>query len=154
MRVPPPLVFLALIGVGMAIDRFAGPFALPVSRSVRLACAVVFGLAGLAAVSSALWRFYRTGQDPEPWKPSPVLIGQGPYRFSRNPMYLGMVLLQISAGVILDNLWIVLLSGPALLVVHFTAVKPEERYLAAKFGEAYRDYCALVPRYLGLMRKG
>ena len=59
------------------------------------------GLFGVVLALSSLTLFYRTGQNPEPWKPSPVLIRQGPYRLTRNPMYVGMVLLQCGLGLFL-----------------------------------------------------
>ncbi len=103
---------------------------------------------GLALGASALGLFRRMGQDPRPWEPSPDLIFQGPYRLSRNPMYLSMALLQTSVGLFIDSLWVVLLWIPALVVVHYTAVLPEEKYLSERFGDAYQKYAASVRRYL------
>lgn len=92
--------------------------------------------------------FKRTGQNPVPWTPSPELILEGPYRFTRNPMYLGLTLFQVGIGFAINNLWISLFAAPALLVVHFIAVLPEERYLTEKFGESYKAYLVKVRRYL------
>jgi len=92
--------------------------------------------------------FVRTGQNPTPWTPSPELLLAGPYRFTRNPMYLGVTLFQLGLGLAVNNLWISLLAAPALLVVHFTAVLPEEKYLSEKFGEDYKAYLVKVRRYL------
>src|ERR1700694_2773149 len=83
-----------------------------------------------------------------PWKPSPELILKGPYRFTRNPMYLGITLFEIGFGLAVNNLWISLFAVPALLTVHFIAVLPEERYLSKKFGESYKAYRTQVRRYL------
>jgi len=63
-------------------------------------------------------------------------------------MYLGLTLFQVGLGLALGNLWISLFAAPALLVVHFIAVLPEERYLTAKFGEDYKTYLGKVRRYL------
>jgi protein-S-isoprenylcysteine O-methyltransferase Ste14 len=63
-------------------------------------------------------------------------------------MYVGVTLFVIGLGLAVNNLWISLFAAPALLVVHFIAVLPEERYLAAKFGESYRSFLAQVRRYL------
>jgi protein-S-isoprenylcysteine O-methyltransferase Ste14 len=93
-------------------------------------------------------RFRRTGQDPAPWKPSPSLILDGPYRFSRNPIYTGMTLVQLGVGISAGNGWIVLLAPLALLIVHVTAVLPEEAYLGERFGESYLRYKESVRRYL------
>src|SRR2546430_730514 len=75
-------------------------------------------------------------------------IGRGPYRFTRNPMYVGLTLLTLGIGGLLARGWIVLLAPAALIAVHFLAVLPEERYLAAKFGDSYVLYKTRVRRYL------
>jgi protein-S-isoprenylcysteine O-methyltransferase Ste14 len=94
-----------------------------------------------------MW-FTRTCQSPIPWKPTPELILQGPYRLTRNPMYVGVTLFVIGLGVAVNDLWISLFAMPALLAVHFIAVLPEERYLAEKFGARYQSFLARVRRYV------
>ena len=79
---------------------------------------------------------------------SPSLVLEGPYRFTRNPMYVGMTLLQVAIGLALGIAWVVVGAALSLTVVHFAAVLPEERYLEEKFGEDYRQFCARVHRYL------
>ena len=148
VRFPPPLVFLGAIVVGVIVQRKAVPLSLGFARGPRLAAAVLILACGVSLVASARILFKRTGQNPIPWKPTPELILQGPYRFTRNPMYVGVTLFVIGLGLALNNLWISLFAVLALLVVHFTAVLPEERYLAAKFGESYRSFLAQVRRYL------
>lgn len=148
VRVPPPLVFLIAIGAGVLLETYVLSVPSPL-HGVRFGAAFILALPGVALVFSALHLFERTGQKPEPWKPSPVLIARGPYRYSRNPMYLSMGLFECAIGLAFDNLWIVILSAPALLAVHHLAVLPEERYLTGRFGESYRRYMAAVPRYIG-----
>ena len=63
-------------------------------------------------------------------------------------MYVGLTLFEIGLGLALNNVWVSALALPALATVHFIAVLPEETYLAAKFGESYRDYLGRVRRYL------
>jgi protein-S-isoprenylcysteine O-methyltransferase Ste14 len=63
-------------------------------------------------------------------------------------MYLGATLFVVGLGLTVNNIWISLLAAPALLVVHFIAVLPEERYLAEKFGESYRSFLVRVRRYV------
>jgi protein-S-isoprenylcysteine O-methyltransferase Ste14 len=92
--------------------------------------------------------FRRIGRRPEPWFPSPALIVEGPYRFTRNPMYVGLTSIQIGVGAALDNGWVVLLAVPALLLVHLIAVIPEERYLEETFGAGYAELKRRVRRYL------
>jgi len=148
VRFPPPLVFLGAIVLGVIVQHKAMPLSLVFARGLRLAAAVLILACGVSLVASARILFKRTGQNPIPWKPTPELILQGPYRFTRNPMYVGVTLFVIGLGLALNNLWISLFAAPALLLVHFIAVLPEERYLAAKFGESYRSFLAQVRRYL------
>ncbi|HXJ14897.1 MAG TPA: isoprenylcysteine carboxylmethyltransferase family protein, partial [Candidatus Limnocylindrales bacterium] len=117
-------------------------------RNLALAAGVVVLLGGLWLIVGAWTLFKRTGQDPKPWKPTPEIVLSGPYRFTRNPMYLGLTCIQIGVGLALNNLWISLLAAISLLTVHFIAVIPEENYLTEKFGDSYRGYLVKVRRYL------
>ena len=146
VRFPPPLVFLGAIVLGVIVQRKAVPLSLGFARGLRVGAGVLVLACGVSLVVSARILFKRTGQSPIPWKPTPELILQGPYRFTRNPMYLGVTLFVIGLGLAVNNLS--LFAAPALLVVHFIAVLPEERYLAEKFGQSYRSFLAQVRRYL------
>ena len=148
VRFPPPLVFLGCILLGMALQYVVAPAPVPVGRASSAIGGILILMAGLGFIASARILFSRTGQNPVPWKPSPELILKGPYRFTRNPMYLGITLFELGLGLAVDNLWISLLAVPALVTIHFIAVLPEERYLADKFGESYKAYLAQVRRYL------
>jgi protein-S-isoprenylcysteine O-methyltransferase Ste14 len=148
VRFPPPLVFLGAIIAGVIVQRMATPLSLQVAAGIRVAAGVVILVCGTSLVISARIWFTRTGQSPIPWKPTPELILRGPYRFTRNPMYVGVTLFVVGLGLTLNDIWISLFAAPALLVVHFIAVLPEERYLAEKFGESYRNFHAQVRRYV------
>jgi protein-S-isoprenylcysteine O-methyltransferase Ste14 len=148
VRFPPPLVFLGAIIAGVIVQRMATPLSLKVAAGIRLAVGVLLLVCGTSLVMSARIWFTRTRQSPIPWKPTPELILQGPYRFTRNPMYVGVTLFVIGLGLTVNNLWISLFAVPALMAVHFIAVLPEERYLAEKFGESYRNLLARVRRYV------
>jgi protein-S-isoprenylcysteine O-methyltransferase Ste14 len=148
VRFPPPLVFLTLVVIGVLLQRAVRPVAIPLGLWTRIGIGAVILLAGLSSVVSARIWFTRTGQSPIPWKPSPELLVQGIYRHTRNPMYVGVTVIQMGLGVLLDNLWISMLAPLALALVHFIAVRPEEAYLAEKFGDSYLHYKASVRRYL------
>lgn len=148
VRFPPPLVFLGFIFAGVLLQYFVTPFQAHLPATLRFAVACLLVLGGLAIFVPAMRWFKRTGQHPRPWTPSPSLILEGPYRFSRNPIYVAMTAVQAGFAVALDNLWILCFSVPALVVVHYIAVRPEEAYLVEKFGEAYEKYRSAVRRYL------
>ncbi len=146
VRIPPPLVFLALILAGVAL-RYVRPWPLPFSPTVRVVGGALLVACALALGGGAFGLFKKSGQDPAPWKESPSLVVAGPYRFMRNPMYVGMLMLQLGIGWLVDNSWIVYGGPIASLVVHYAAVLPEEAYLEEKFGDAYREYKKTVRRY-------
>jgi len=144
----PPLVWLGGVIVGLIIDYFVFAMPFPIARNARFAMSgVLIGL-GIGLPVAARGLFKRTGQSVKPWDPTPSLIFEGPYRFTRNPMYVGLTLLEIGLGLLLDNVWVSALALPALAIVHFMAVLPEERYLSGKFGDSYRNYLGRVRRYL------
>lgn len=148
VRFPPPLAFLGGILLGVACEYVVVPAPVPVRRMIGAIGGLLLLVAGVGFIASARIHFTRTGQSPIPWKPSPELIVKGPYRFTRNPMYLGMTLFEVGLGLAVNNLWISLFAVPALAAVHVLAVLPEERYLSEKFGESYKAYLAQVRRYL------
>jgi protein-S-isoprenylcysteine O-methyltransferase Ste14 len=92
--------------------------------------------------------FRRTGQNENPWKPTPVIVEHGPYRFTRNPMYLQMVFICIGFAVMLMNVWILALTPACAWVLQRFAILPEEAYLERKFGGAYMAYKSRVRRWL------
>ena len=148
VRFPPPLVWLGGLILGIVIDRFVLSAPFPFARWASIgAGAFVMAFGGPLPISARM-HFKRTGQSVRPWDPTPSLIFEGPYRFTRNPMYVGLTLFQIGLGLLLNNVWVSALALPALAIVHFMAVLPEERYLSGKFGTSYRDYLGRVRRYL------
>ena len=148
VRLPPPLVFVVSIGAGVGLRYLVLPPPLPLGRTAQIAVGALIALAALALGGAAFGLFKRTGQDPRPWTPAPELLLGGVYRFTRNPMYVSFMMLQIAIGTMLNNLWVVLGAAPLLLIVHYTAVLPEEAHLDEKFGEPYRAYKKRVRRYL------
>jgi len=130
------------------MQRIIVPLSLSIAPWLRIAAGVAIVAGGVSLIGSARTWFLRTGQSPIPWKPSPELIFQGPYRFTRNPMYVGLTLLVVGLGLAVNDLWVSLCAAPALLIVHFIAVLPEERYLTEKFGKDYLSFLARVRRYI------
>jgi protein-S-isoprenylcysteine O-methyltransferase Ste14 len=148
VRLPPPVVYVAAVAVGVALQLFVYPLDLGLALPIRIAGASVAGAAGLALIVTALLTFRRSGQNPKPWTTTPEFIASGVYRISRNPMYVGLGLLQAALGIGLANGWLLALVPVALWLVHRTAIRPEEAYLENKFGESYRAYTRSVRRWL------
>lgn len=148
VRIPPPLVYLGAVIVGALLHAFAVPLPLALPLGARIAVTSLAVLLGLSLMGGAIRLFRRTGQDPKPWEPTPEIISSGVYRFTRNPMYVGMALLQSAIGVGLANVWILALVPLVLVVVYGTAIRHEEAYLERKFGETYVRYKRSVRRWL------
>lgn len=90
----------------------------------------------------------RTGQSENPWKPTTEIVDRGPFRFTRNPMYLQMVLVCIGIAIMSMNLWTLMLTPLCAWLLQRFAILPEERYLEQKFGETYVAYKRKVRRWL------
>lgn len=148
VRFPPPFVYLiALIG-GALLHGYAVSWPIGLAFGVRIGLAVVVAGLGFALMGGAIHLFRRSGQDPKPWLPTPAVISTGVYRFTRNPMYVSMALLQTALGIGFANAWTVALVPPVLAVVYVTAVRHEEAYLEHEFGETYLAYKRSVRRWL------
>jgi protein-S-isoprenylcysteine O-methyltransferase Ste14 len=119
---------------------------------VRHAIALCLGfILLLASLSLAIWgrkTMHGAGTNIGPLKPAISLVTSGPYRLTRNPLYVAMTLLYLGLTLLLDSLWGVFLLIPVLVILHFGVVRREERYLELKFGEPYRSYRSRVRRYL------
>jgi protein-S-isoprenylcysteine O-methyltransferase Ste14 len=147
VRLPPPLVYLLSLLAGALLQRFAFALPLALPGALRALAAAALILGGSALVLAAFGLFRTTGQNPAPWTPSPELIGEGVYRFTRNPMYLGMTLLQAGIGVAAANGWIAALALVSAAIVRMTAIRHEEAYLERKFGAPYLAYKQRVRRW-------
>jgi protein-S-isoprenylcysteine O-methyltransferase Ste14 len=143
--VRPPIVYLVAIALGLGLEAVWPTRPLPgglepVGLVLVLLSVALFVLAirELRAVRTT----FRTRQ------PTTTIVTTGPYRLSRNPIYLAFTLLQLGIGLWQDSAWVLGLLAPALAVVSIGTIAREERYLEAKFGGEYRSYCAAVRRWL------
>jgi protein-S-isoprenylcysteine O-methyltransferase Ste14 len=146
VRVPPPLLYLTAILVGVAIDWAVPVRILPRAVTGWLGGAMV--LLGLTLSGLSIRAFRRVETTIRPDRPASALVTTGPFRFSRNPMYVALSMVQVGIGVWLNNVWIVLLLVPTLSAIRRSVIAREERHLTAKFGQAYLDYKAKVRRWL------
>lgn len=108
--------------------------------------------AGLALVALARRELGRQGQPTDPGRPTSRLVTTGVFSVSRNPLYLGGICLLVGIALALDLPWVLILLVPAITVAQRVLIAPEERYLAARFGEEYRAYSASVRRWIGRSR--
>jgi protein-S-isoprenylcysteine O-methyltransferase Ste14 len=148
VRFPPPFVPLIALAVGVVLDLWVLPLSLPLEGVLRYGMAGLLLALGFGLMAAAFGLFRRTGQDAKPWVSTPEIISTGIYRFTRNPMYVSMGLLQAGFGVALANGWVMLLVPVTWIVIYSIAIRHEEAYLEEKFGSVYTEYKASVRRWL------
>jgi protein-S-isoprenylcysteine O-methyltransferase Ste14 len=142
----PPLAWGLAIIAGLVLNWLMSlPFLLPKLAAAWLGAAV-FVLA-LALVAWAITTMARAGSNVPTNLPTTTIVGSGPYRFTRNPIYLGMFLGLIGLTIALDNLWLLVMLVPFAIVIRYGVVAREEAYLECKFGDVYRGYRSRVRRW-------
>jgi protein-S-isoprenylcysteine O-methyltransferase Ste14 len=121
-------------------------------RFVLLAVGATLILAGLTLVVLARREFAAHGQPTDPGHPTGEMITTGVFSISRNPLYLGGMVFLAGVSLAFNLPWALILLLPTLAGCQVVLIAPEERYLAVRFGEAYRAYAASVHRWLGRRR--
>jgi protein-S-isoprenylcysteine O-methyltransferase Ste14 len=146
IKVPPPLIYLLPLLLGLILDRRAHVSFLPRGVARVLGWPLVGG--GMAL---AVW-FARTMREADTTmhinKPVSTLVQDGPFRYSRNPGYLSLTMLYAGIAVLRNTLWAILLLPLVLYVVQREVIEREERYLERTFGEEYLDYKTRVRRWV------
>jgi len=149
-RLPwPPIIFLAAIAVGVLLNVF---YPLPwlgqplsgilfVLGWLMIAAFVALNIAGMRALR-------RAGTTVRPDRATDHLVTDGPFSFSRNPLYLAGLMLVLGIGLILGAVWSLLLALIAAFAVQKLAIEREERHLQARFGKTYMDYADRVRRWI------
>jgi protein-S-isoprenylcysteine O-methyltransferase Ste14 len=143
---PPPLIFVAGLVLGFVLEAL-----LPgteIAPALRWPLGVALVVAGGVLGGSFVGAFRRAGTPVEPWEPTTAIVTSGPYRFTRNPGYLGMALAFAGIAILADALWPLVLLLPTLLVVDRGVIAREERYLDTTFGTEYAEYRERVRRWI------
>ncbi len=142
---PPPLIYAAALALGLVLNHYDPRGFLPAPWPRILGpIFCILTLVGLPA----LMAFRRAGTDPRPWVPAASLVVTGPYRFTRNPMYVGLTCLYLGVSFWTNALWALALLPIVLAVMTFGVIMREEAYLERHFGEPYRAYRSRVRRWL------
>ncbi len=150
VRVFPPAIPLIAILAGVGLQ-----YVWPIDIGLAIPELARYWIGGVIFVAAVLllggWSVLlmrRSGQSENPWKPTTEILERGPYRYTRNPMYLQMVVGCVGVAVILGNLWILLLAAACAWALQVLAILPEEEYLERKFGDRYLTYKRRVRRWL------
>ncbi len=150
----PPIIWLLSINTGFTIatlnmyyyQYYKLPDFLAFMRSWEVG-GILF-IIGFSFIVIAIGKFKYFNEDPNPVSSTTMIIDDGIYRVSRNPMYLGLIILQISLGSILSMLHISFMSVITYLIFKYYVIYPEERYLTEKFGDEYIKYRSVVRRWI------
>jgi protein-S-isoprenylcysteine O-methyltransferase Ste14 len=142
---PPPLIYLVPLIAGLVIQRWYPMHLVPADFATPLGIGVlVLGLVGLPAIRA----FRRAKTSPRPWIPTTTLVTSGPYRFTRNPMYVGFTLIYSGITLWMNAAWPAIFLPFVLIVMQVGVITREEAYLTRLFGEDYREYQRRVRRWL------
>ena len=132
-----------------------GGFGLEKASGIEIGFGLAGALTGWVLIAGflvcngwSLWLFARHKTGLLPGQQTARLLSDGPYRMSRNPLYLGLLAAYLGAGLITSSWGTLALAPVAWLALQWGAVLPEERYLRSRLGEVYAEYCARVPRWL------
>jgi len=146
-KVRPPIVWVLAVLAGLALNWLMPlPFIAAAVPAAWLG-ALVFAVA-LALFVWAIVTMTRAGTNVPSKLPTTTIVDTGPYRFTRNPIYVGMMLGLIGLAIAFNSLWLLLMLVPFALVIRYAVVAREEAYLERKFGDVYRGYRTRVRRWL------
>ncbi len=146
VMVLPPLVYGAGFVLGLVLQSGLPRTILPPDLAAPIGFAVLLCGALLAMWSRRTMEAAGTATDPR--LPATSLVVTGPFRFSRNPMYLGRTLLYLGLALLANALWVLAALVPVLAIIRYGVIEREERYLDRRFGDAYRQYRTLVRRWI------
>jgi protein-S-isoprenylcysteine O-methyltransferase Ste14 len=143
----PPLIWLVCAVAG-GLAHLVWPHRMMLGYGVSLSLGIILIL---VAPSLALWALRvmkQAGTNVDPSQPALTIVRTGPFRFTRNPMYLALCLLQLALSFFLNDWGTLLFVIPLALVLHFGVILREEKYLAAKFGQPYLQLKREVRRWI------
>jgi protein-S-isoprenylcysteine O-methyltransferase Ste14 len=149
VRIFPPFIYAGLFALGYAVHRFVPAYLWPggTPPAARAAAWILIAI-WLTLSGSAVFLFRRAGTTPNPMQPTTAIVLHGPFRFTRNPMYLSLVALYGAVTLFVNSLWPLVLLPVVVALIQREVIAREEAYLEAKFGEEYRAYKARVRRWL------
>ncbi|NJM29777.1 MAG: isoprenylcysteine carboxylmethyltransferase family protein [Rhizobiales bacterium] len=154
-RLPwPPLLYAITAAIAFALHWYIRPLPWPQGPVQHLlAAAGITLIAAAIAIDMAAMNAFRSHHTTiMPHRGATALVTDGPFRWSRNPIYVGNTLLVAGAGLLLGVAWLIPAAFAGAILVQKLAIEREEAHLAARFGAAWQDYAARTPRWIRLPR--
>lgn len=147
-KIPPPAIAVATALIIWGIAWLAPQ--VPMPSNMRWAVSLAIAVAGVACSVVGVWSFRRARTTVNPTKPERAssLVSTGIYRITRNPMYLGLLLVLVAWAIFLSSAWALLGAAGFVLYMNRFQIAPEERALSRLFGSTYASYQARVRRWL------
>lgn len=150
VRIPPPVLFAMPLLTGFIVQHFVPTHLVSgadPARTLRLVGIAEIAIA-IALMAWAASTFVRFRTPIIPIHRARALVNEGPFRLTRNPMYLGFTVLYIGITFVANAFWPLLFLPEAIVLTYLFAIKLEEAYLTREFGDSYRDYCSRVRRWI------
>jgi protein-S-isoprenylcysteine O-methyltransferase Ste14 len=145
---PPPVLYGVALMLAWGLNAFTPVSFTSCCRGLRWLTGFTFVGLGLLISGAVVRAFRRSGTPVSPRRPTTGIVQAGPYRYSRNPDYVGQLMIYLGVTVAAGSWWPVLLLPAVCFAIQYGVVRREERYLEAKFGQEYRAYRARTPRWL------
>ena len=142
--VRPPLIYLISLVSGTVVHLVVPLPFLPPTLAVQLGVPLV--AVAIALFSYSVAKFRAAGTPVPARKPTTAIVRTGPYRFSRNPIYLAFSLFQLGIAIWVNSLWLLATLAPAVGLIHYVVIRRKEQYLERRFGARYLAYKASVRR--------
>lgn len=141
----PPLIFFVFIGISFLFKRI---YPAELWQGPARAAGLPLAISGFTLMFISARLFLKSETNINPFQPALKLVTTGPYRFSRNPMYIGLSMIYAGLAIVWSNPWMLLSLAPLLFVIYFGVIVPEEIYLGKKFGNEYFEYKKSVRRWV------
>lgn len=148
VRILPGYIFVACLVAGIAVELWLPALTAELPQPVSFFAGLAIALVALLFIALGAGKFAVSQVNPMPYKPAAHLVTGGVYRLTRNPMYVGAVLMLVGIGVAAGSAPIVVSALPLFLFLNYHVIRREEAYLERAFGPDYLDYCRKVRRWL------
>ena len=146
--IPPPLYFFVCLGFGLLLEYLFPIHLINLSLIPRAFVGCIILLISLYFAASGFVALIKNKTPFDTAKSTVKIVSSGAYRFSRNPLYLSLLLLLIGFAILIFSFWLFLMIPILFILFLFNAVKPEESYLSQKFGKEYLEYSSKVRRWI------